>query len=158
MRVIDQEGKQLGIFPRREALRQAEDQNLDLVEVGPGASPPVCRIMDYGKYLYARTKREREAKKTQHVSQMKEVQFRPKTAEHDIAFKLKRAREFLSDGAKVRVRIRFRGRESWHPEIARDLLVRVSKELEDLSTIEQMPSMEGRSMLMILNPKRQTSG
>ena len=152
--MIDQEGKQLGIYSRREALRLAEDLDLDLVEVGPGARPPVCRVMDYGKYLYTRTKREREAKKTQRVSQMKEIQLRPKTAEHDIAFKVKRARQFLSDGAKVRVRIRFRGRESWHPQIARDLLVRVSKELEDLSSIEQMPSMEGRSMLMILNPKR----
>jgi len=144
----------LGVFPRREALRLAEEHELDLVEVGPGASPPVCRLMDYGKYLYTRTKREREARKSQKTSQVKEVQFRPKTAEHDIAFKIKRARKFLTDGDKVRARIRFRGRESWHPEIARDLLMRVAKEVEDLASIEQMPSLEGRSMLMILTPRR----
>ena len=154
MRVIDPEGKQLGVYPRREALRLADELQLDLVEVGPGAQPPVCRLMDYGKYLYTRTKREREARKAQRTSQVKEIQLRPKTAEHDINFKLRQARKFLEDGDKVRVRIRFRGREAWHPEIARDLLIRVSKDLDEVSSVEQIPSMEGRSMLMILGPKR----
>lgn len=126
---------------------------LDLVEVGPGASPPVCRLMDYGKYLYKRTKREREARKAQKSTEVKEIRLRPKTAEHDIAFKTRHIRRFLEDGNKVRVRIRFRGREAWHPEIARDLLMDIAKDVEDEGAIEKMPAMEGRSMLMILGPK-----
>jgi translation initiation factor IF-3 len=153
IRVIGPDGNQIGILPLREALRIADDMELDLVEVGPGASPPVCRLMDYGKYLYKRTKREREARKAQKSTEVKEIRLRPKTAEHDIAFKTRHIRRFLEDGNKVRVRIRFRGREAWHPEIARDLLMDIAKDVEDEGAIEKMPAMEGRSMLMILGPK-----
>jgi len=153
LRVIDADGKQLGIYPFREALRLAQEREVDLVEVAPEAKPPVCRLMDYGKYLYSRTKREREARKSQRRTEVKEIQFRPKTAEHDIRFKIKRIRKFLNEGAKVKVKIRFRSRESWYPEIARDLLMRVADEVADISSIEQMPSMEGRAMLMLLNAK-----
>ncbi len=152
--MIDAEGKQLGIYSRREALRLAEEKEVDLVEVGPGAVPPVCRLMDYGKFVYERTKREREARKTQRVAEIKEIRLHPKTAEHDVATKVRHTRKFIADGSKVRVRIWFRGRESWHPEIARDLLMQVAKETEDVASIEQVPSMEGRSMLMILTPKK----
>lgn len=131
----------------------AQELNLDLVEVAPAASPPVCRLMDYGKFLYARTKREREARRAQRTSDVKEIQLRPKTGEHDIQFKLKHIREFLSEGAKVRVRIRFRGRERSYPELARELLVRIAEEMADVSSIEQMPSMDGRTMIMLLSPK-----
>lgn len=134
-------------------MRLAHERELDLVEVAPNAEPPVCRLMDYGKYVYERTKREREARKAQKLTEIKEVQFRPKTAEHDLNFKVRQIRKFLDDGAKVRVRMRFRGRETWHPEIARDILIRVANEVSDASSIEQMPAMEGHTMLMILTPK-----
>lgn len=144
----------MGVFPRREALRLADELELDLVEVGPGANPPVCRMMDYGKYLYTRTKREREARKAQRTAEVKEIRLRPKTAEHDVNFKVKQIRKFLQNGSQVRVRIRFRGRESWHSDIGRDLLMQIAKDLSDESSIERMPSMMGRSMLMVLSPKR----
>lgn len=152
--MIGPDGKQMGVFPRREALRLADELELDLVEVGPGANPPVCRMMDYGKYLYTRTKREREARKAQRTAEVKEIRLRPKTAEHDVNFKVKQIRKFLQNGSQVRVRIRFRGRESWHSDIGRDLLMQIAKDLSDESSIERMPSMMGRSMLMVLSPKR----
>lgn len=152
MRVIDSDGKQLGILPRREALRLAEERSLDLVEVAPHAEPPVARLMDFGKYQYERAKREREARKaTKHI-EVKEIRLRPKTGEHDIAFKVRQARSFLENGAKVKVRIRFRGREITHPEVARAQLARIADELSDVSTIEQHPGFEGRTILMILAP------
>jgi translation initiation factor IF-3 len=152
LRVIDSDGKQLGILPRREALRLAEERSLDLVEVAPQADPPVAKLMDFGKYQYERAKREREARKARKEIEVKEIRLRPKTGEHDVAFKIRRAREFLESGAKVKVRIRFRGREITHLDVARRQLDRFAEELDDISIIEQRPGFEGRTMLMVLAP------
>lgn len=152
LRVIDSDGKQLGILPRQEALRLAVDRSLDLVEVAPNAEPPVAKLMDFGKYRYERAKREREARKARKEIEVKEIRLRPKTGEHDLQFKIRRAREFLETGAKVKVRIRFRGREITHPEVARKQLARIAEELSDVSTVEQRPGFEGRTILMILAP------
>jgi translation initiation factor IF-3 len=152
LRVIDSDGKQLGILPRREALRLAGERDLDLVEVSPNANPPVVKLMDFGKYQYERAKREREARKASKNIEVKEIRLRPKTGEHDLGFKVRQARSFLEGGAKVKVRIRFRGREITHPEVARDLMERIAKELSDVSAVEQRPGFEGRTILMILAP------
>ncbi|MEZ4664788.1 MAG: translation initiation factor IF-3 [Caldilineaceae bacterium] len=152
VRVIGADGQQLGIMPTRQALSIATEQELDLVEVAPNAAPPVCRLMDYGKYLYEKQKRERESRKAQKQIEVKEVRLRPKTDEHDIQVVLKRIRKFMSEGAKVRVRIRFRGREIAHPDVARTLMERVAKDVQDVAAVELMPSFEGRSMIMVLAP------
>ncbi len=154
VRLIGVEGQQLGILPVTEALEIAQEHDTDLVEVAPNADPPVCRLMDYGKYLYEAQKRERDARKTQTKVEIKEIRLRPKTGEHDIQYKLKRARGFLERGAKVRVRLRFRGREVTHPEVALDLLKRVADDLDDVSIVEKMPAKEGMTMLMILAPNK----
>jgi translation initiation factor IF-3 len=140
------------VIKTKEALAMAETQEVDLVEVAPNADPPVCRLMDYGKFLYEAQKRERSARKAQVQVEIKEIRLRPKTGEHDISFKLRDARRFLDRGAKVRVRIRFRGREITHPEVARDLLTRVAEELGDVAIVEKKPALEGMTMLMILGP------
>jgi translation initiation factor IF-3 len=152
LRVIDADGKQLGILPRREALRLAEERSLDLVEVAPQADPPVAKLMDFGKYQYERAKREREARKARKEIEIKEVRLRPKTGEHDLAFKARQARSFLASGAKVKVRMRFRGRERFNLDVAAKQFDTFAKELEDVSFIEQRPQFEGRTMLMILAP------
>jgi len=152
LRVIDADGKQLGILPRREALRLAGERELDLVEVSPNANPPVVKLMDFGKYQYERAKRDREARKASKNIEVKEIRLRPKTGEHDLAFKIRQARSFLESGAKVKVRIRFRGREITHPEVARAQMDRISGDLSDVSTIEQRPGFEGRTILMVLAP------
>jgi translation initiation factor IF-3 len=152
VRVIDDEGKQLGIMNTREALRMAEMKGVDLVEVSPNANPPVCRLMDYGKYVYERSKREREARKAQKVVEVKEIRLRPKTGEHDIGFKLRKARQFLTAGSKVKVRVVFRGREITHPEVGRELLSEILEDLSDVAVVEQRARSEGRSMIMILAP------
>ena len=152
MRVIDSDGKQLGILPRREALRLAEDRSLDLVEVAPNAEPPVAKLMDFGKYQYERAKREREARKSRKEIEVKEVRLRPKTDDHDIAFKVRQARSFLESGAKVKIRMRFRGREIYNLDVARKQFDHFAKELEDVGMIEQRPGFEGRTMLMIVAP------
>lgn len=154
MRVIDADGKQLGVLPRREALRLAEERSLDLVEVAPQAKPPVAKLMDFGKYQYERAKRDREARKARKDVEVKEIRLRPKTGEHDLAFKVRKARGFLENGAKVKVRIRFRGREITHPEVARRQLARIADDLADISAIEQHPGFEGRTILMILAPSK----
>lgn len=154
MRLIGVDGQQLGIMPTEKALSIAHEHNTDLVEVAPGAKPPVCRLMDYGKFLYEAQKRERDARKTQTKVEIKEIRLRPKTGEHDINYKLKRARTFLERGAKVRVRLRFRGREVTHPEVALDLMARIADELEDVSIVEKRPAKEGMTMLMILAPNK----
>jgi translation initiation factor IF-3 len=136
----------------RQAIRIAEEKELDLVEVAPNANPPVCRLMDYGKYLYEKQKRERDARKSQKQIEVKEVRLRPKTDEHDIQVVLKKIRKFVSEGAKVRVRIRFRGREIAHPDVARTMMKRVADDVADVAAVEAMPSFEGRSMIMILAP------
>jgi translation initiation factor IF-3 len=150
--VIDADGKQLGILPFREALRLAEERDLDLVEVAPNANPPVAKLMDFGKYQYERAKREREARKASKQIEVKEVRLRPKTGEHDIGFKARQARSFLESGAKVKVRMRFRGRERFNLDVARKQFDNFASVLEDVSFIEQRPAFEGRTMLMILAP------
>jgi translation initiation factor IF-3 len=150
--VIDSDGKQLGILPRREALRLAEERNLDLVEVAPQADPPVAKLMDYGKYQYERAKREREARKARKEIEVKEVRLRPKTDEHDVNFKVRQARSFLESGAKVKIRMRFRGREIYNLDVAKKQFDHFAEELADVGTIEQRPSFEGRTMLMIVAP------
>ncbi len=143
----------MGIVPLRDALESAQARDLDLVEVAPHAAPPVCRLMDYGKFLYEQAKKERKARKAQRA-EVKEIRLRPKTGEHDVAFKVRDARRFLNNGLKVKVRVRFRGREITYPEIGREMLNRIARELGDVAEIEQAPRMEGRSMLMILSPNK----
>ena len=152
LRVIDSDGKQLGILPRQEALRLAEERSLDLVEVAPQADPPVVKLMDFGKYQYERAKREREARKARKEVEVKEVRLRPKTDEHDINFKVRQARSFLESGAKVKIRMRFRGREIYNLDVAKKHFDHFARELEDVGTVEQRPSFEGRTMLMIVAP------
>ncbi len=153
VRVIGHDGKQIGILPLKEAMKLAEEQGLDLVEVAPQATPPVCRIMNYGKYKYQQSKKIQEAKKHQTIIQVKEVKIRPRTEEHDLQFKLRHAKRFLSEGNKVKVSMLFRGREIAHPEMGKELLERIIAELKDLMVIEQAPRLEGRSMVMLLAPK-----
>lgn len=152
MRVVSDDGEKLGIIPIEEALQLAEDKELDLVEVAPTAKPPVCRLMDYGKYLYEKQKRERESRKSQKQIEIKEVRLRPKTDKHDVDVVLKKIRKFVDTGAKVRVRIRFRGREIAHPEVARNIMKSVATSVADVAIVESMPSFEGKSMIMVLAP------
>jgi translation initiation factor IF-3 len=155
VRLIDQEGKQMGIYPIQEALRIAQERDVDLVEVAPAAKPPVCRLLNYGKFVYERAKKEKLARKSQRTVETKEIRMRPKIGAHDLAFKTKRIRKFLADGAKVRLRVRFRGRERSYPEIGRDMLKRVSEGLEDVAVVEQLPTIDqgARSVFMLLAPK-----
>lgn len=142
----------IGVVSLRDALNMAREKSLDLVEVSPNADPPVCRIMDYGKFLYDRDKRERKARKAQKNVEVKEIRLSPKIGEHDIAFRVRDAHKWLEEGLKVRVRVRFRGREITYPEIGRTMLQQVADRLSDVATVENPPRMEGRSMLMILSP------
>jgi translation initiation factor IF-3 len=130
------------------------EADLDLVEVSPNANPPVCKVMDYGKFLYEKAKREREARKAQKQIEIKEIRLRPKTSEHHRSFKVRNARRWLQEGMKVRARIRFRGREFHYPEIARESLTSIAEDLSDVAVVEQYPNMEGRTMLMVLAPKK----
>jgi translation initiation factor IF-3 len=154
VRVIDDEGQQLGILPIQEALRLAYERNLDLVEVAPNAVPPVCRLLDFGKFQYERQKKEREARKAQKVIEIKEIRLRPRTGEHDIEVKVRQTLSFLEEGAKVKVAVRFRGREITHPEIAREQLDLFAERVADVAVIEVQPSMEGRNLFMLLSPKK----
>jgi len=152
VRVIDANGEQLGVMHIRQAIDVANERELDLVEVAPNANPPVCRLMDYGKYLYEKQKRERESRKAQKQVDVKEVRLSPKIGEHDVQVALTKIRKFAKEGDKIRIRIRFRGREIHHPEVARELLQRVATEVQDVTTVEAMPNMDGRSMIMVLAP------
>jgi translation initiation factor IF-3 len=154
VRLIGADGHHVGVVPLRDALEQAQQAELDLVEVSPNANPPVCKVMDYGKFLYEKAKREREARKAQKQIEVKEIRLRPKTSGHHRSFKVRDARRWLEEGMKVKVRIRFRGREFHYPEIARELLRGIAEELEDIGTVEQHPNMEGRTMLMVIGPKK----
>jgi translation initiation factor IF-3 len=136
------------------ALAMAHEREMDLVEVSPAADPPVARVMDYGKFLYRQAKRERESRKAQKQIEVKEIRLRPKTTDHHKSFKVRDARRWLEDGMKVKVRIRFRGREITYPEIARQQLAEIAEELSDVAVVEQQPNMEGRTMLMILAPAK----
>lgn len=151
VRVVDPQG-QHGVYTREEALEMATQQDLDLVEIAPDADPPVCKIMDYGKYLYEQKKKDKEARKRQHHTQLKEVRFRPRTDTHDFDFKTKHAREFLEEGNKVRAYVQFRGRDIIYKEQGMKVLVRFIQELEDVSKVDQPPRMEGRRMTTILTP------
>lgn len=154
VRLIGVNGDQLGIIPLRDALRMAQEANLDLVNVAPQAKPPVCRIMDYGKFRYEQSKREKEARKNQKIIQIKEVRLSPAIEENDVQTKLKHVKKFLQNGDKVKLSIRFRGREITHQEIGRKILDRMAEEVKDLSEIERQPKLEGRQMIMILTPKQ----
>ncbi len=151
--MVSGEGEQLGILPISEALRIAAERELDLVEVAPEAAPPVCRIMDFGKFKYQQSRRAKDARKKQTIIQVKEVKMGPKTDEHDFQFKARHVRRFLEDGNKAKVTIRFRGREMAHTELGRKLLDRMSHDLTDIATIESFPKLEGRNLVMILTPK-----
>jgi translation initiation factor IF-3 len=152
VRVINPEGKQLGIYPIHQALSIAQELGLDLVEINPKSNPPVCRIMDFGKFKYEQKKQANLAKKKQKVIEVKEVKMRPKTDDHDFNFKLKHILRFLGEGNKAKVTIRFRGREIAHPETAARVLDRVIQEVGELAVVEQPYRMEGRTMTMILAP------
>ena len=151
--LIGNDGEQLGVFPTQEALNMAEEKDQDLVEVAPNSSPPVCRIMDYGKFKYQQSKRAHEAKKKQKIIHVKEVKLRPNTDQHDYDFKLKNAFRFLESGDKVKVLVFFRGREIVHRENGQKLLVRVTETLEDIAIVEQEAKQEGRTLCMIFAPK-----
>jgi len=153
--VIDETGQQLGIMPPPQALTIARQKGLDLVEISPTAVPPVCRIMDFGKYQYQEQKRTREAKKHQRVIEVKEIKFRPKVDEHDYDFKKKHIERFLADGDKVKATIFVRGREMAHPEIGRRILERLINELSDVAMAETMPRQEGNQMHVILTGRAQ---
>lgn len=152
VRLIDEEGENRGVVPLQNARRVAEEAGLDLVEVAPNANPPVCRVMDFGKFLYKQEKKEQEARKAQKKVEVKEIRLRPKTSDHHKAFKVRDARRWLKKGNKVKVRIWFRGREAHYPEIATGILDEIAEELSDVGMVEQKPSHEGRSMLMVLAP------
>lgn len=152
MRLIDEQGAQLGIVSLREALTLAEQRGLDLMEVAPNAVPPVCRIVDYGKFRYEQTKKDREARKNQKQAELKEVRLKPKTDDHDLEVKAKQARKFLLAGDKVKFTVRFRGREIFHPDIGREMLEQMAEDLRDVATVEQKPLMEGRALSLLLAP------
>jgi len=153
VRVINADGEQLGVMETRDAIRSAEEQGLDLVEVAPTAKPPVCRIMDFGKYKYEMAKKAHESKKNQTVILVKEIKFRPRTDEHDVNFKTNNIKRFLEEGHKVKVTVMFRGREMAHTDQGRSLLERVVSELQNEAVVEQSPRMEGRNMILLLGAK-----
>ncbi|MBO9326754.1 MAG: translation initiation factor IF-3 [Roseiflexus sp.] len=154
VRLIDENGVQVGIVPIRDALSMAEERGLDLVEVAPNAVPPVCRILDYGKFCYEQSKKEREARKNQKQVEVKQIRLEPKTNEHDLEVKAKQARRFLLEGDKVKFNLRFRGREIFHQEIGLEMLERMAEELRDISVVEQRPTMEGRVLTLLLAPNQ----
>ncbi|MBN1146096.1 MAG: translation initiation factor IF-3 [Anaerolineales bacterium] len=154
VRLIGPEGENVGVVAIEDAQRMAREAELDLVEVAPNADPPVCRVMDFGKFVYERAKKEREARKAQTKIEVKEIRLRPKTNEHHRNLKVKDARRWLEDGMKVKVRIRFRGREITYPEIALNDLKEVADMLSDVAEVEQAPGLEGRTMLMVLAPNK----
>lgn len=154
VRLIDEEGTQVGIIPTREALDMARERGLDLVEVAPNAIPPVCRLMDYGKFRYEQSRKERESRRNQHVVELKEVRIRPKIDDHDLETKGRQAAKFLDGGDKVKLTVTFRGREMAHPDIGKGLLDQLADILRPHGAIEQTPRLEGRAMTMMMNPLR----
>lgn len=154
VRLIGAEGENVGLVTIQKALDLAKEAELDLVEVAPSAVPPVCRIMNYGKFLYERTKKEREARKSQTKIEIKEIRLRPKTNEHHRGFKTRDARRWLEEGMKVKVTVRFRGREITYPEIALEDLKEIAEELADIATVEQKPNLEDKNMSMLLSPTK----
>ncbi|HHU95348.1 MAG TPA: translation initiation factor IF-3 [Alcaligenaceae bacterium] len=157
VRLIGIEGEQLGIVKIAQALEMAEEHDIDLVEISPTAVPPVCRLMDYGKFRYQEQKRQQEARAKQKVVQLKEVKFRPGTDEGDYNVKLRNVRRFIEDGDKVKVSLRFRGREMAHQELGMRVLERVRDDVEDICQVESFPRLEGRQMVMVLAPRKKTA-
>ncbi len=155
VRLIGPQGENIGVVTIEEARRVAREAELDLVEVAPNSDPPVCRVMDFGKFIYERAKKEREARKAQTKIEVKEIRLRPKTNEHHRDLKVRDARRWLEGGMKVKVRIRFRGREISYPEIALNDLKEIAEDLSDVAVVEQAPGLEGRTMLMVLAPGKQ---
>jgi len=156
VRVINLQGEQLGIFPIAEALNIAREASRDLVEVSPTTSPPVCRIMDYGKFKYEQSKKTYQAKKKKHVprvTHIKEIKVRPKTEEHDLQFKIRHIKKFLTQGDKAKITLIFRGREITHPERGKEVMDRIAEEIEDVGIVENPAKLEGRNMIMLLAPK-----
>jgi translation initiation factor IF-3 len=153
VRLIDEKGTQIGIVPTVEALDKAKEAGLDLIEVAPQANPPVCKILDYGKYKFEQEKKLRETKKKQKQIKMKEIRMQPKIEEHDLQFKTKHIQEFLEEGNKVKVTIRFRGRELAHTELGRDVLDKILEMIDTPFSVDKKPAMEGRFMSMIISPK-----
>ncbi|MFW8564774.1 translation initiation factor IF-3 [Orrella sp. 11846] len=157
VRLIGQDGEQLGIVKTAQALRTAEEENVDLVEIAPNATPPVCRLMDYGKFRYQEQKRQAEARAKQKTVQVKEVKFRPGTDEGDYQVKLRNVRRFLEDGDKAKITLRFRGREMAHQELGMRVLERVRDDLGETATVEAMPKLEGRQMVMVVAPRKKAA-
>ena len=153
IRLISESGEQLGIMSAQEALRVAEERNLDLVKISPTAVPPVCRLMDYGKYRFEQTKREKEARKNQRVVEIKEVRMSPSIDVNDFNVKLRNAQKFLSEGNRVKVTVRFRGREMAHTDIGQGLLLKFAEECQDVAVMDKQPKLEGRHMSIFLSPK-----
>ena len=152
IRLIDHEGDNHGVVRPEDAIRMAEEVGLDLVEISPNANPPVCKIMDFGKFKYEQQKRESEARKKQKTIDVKEVKFRPNTDTHDYDVKMRNVTRFLEAGDKVKVTLRFRGREMAHQNLGRDLLERVAEDIKEIGKVENMPKMEGRQMIMMIGP------
>jgi len=153
VRLIDAEGNQVGVMSAKQALEIAEESGLDLVKIAPQAVPPVCRVMDYGKFRFEQMKKEKEARKRQHIMETKEIRLTPNIDTHDINFKAKNAQKFLQDGDKVKVSVKFRGREMAHTDLGEDLLVKFAEMCSDVSVVEKQPKLEGRLMAMFLAPK-----
>lgn len=152
VRVVDENSEQMGVLPLDEALKLAQERELDLVEVAPNSVPPVCRLLDYGKFRYLQTKREREARRTRKTTELAEVRFRPRIGAHDLDSKVGKIRELLDEGTKVRVSVMFRGREITHPELGVKILRNVAETLKDVSKLQRAPAMEGRYMVIHLSP------
>jgi translation initiation factor IF-3 len=157
VRLIDEEGQQVGVVPTFDALQMARERGLDLVEVAPNAMPPVCRLMDYGKYRYEQSRKERESRRNQHVVELKEVRIRPKIDDHDLETKGRQAAKFLDAGDKVKLTVLFRGREMAHPDLGKALLDQLADQLRPHGVVEQPPRMEGRTMIMFMAPLRAKS-
>lgn len=154
VRLVDSDGTMLGIMPAKDAQKMATTKNLDLVKIAPKAVPPVCKIMDYGKYMFEIAKKEKEARKNQRIINVKEVWIKPMIEEHDFSFKAKNAYRFLKDGDKVKVSVRFRGREMNYTSLGEQMLNKFAEAVEEVGTVERKPKLEGRNMTMILNPKQ----
>ncbi len=154
VRLVDENGQMVGIVPLREALERAREAGLDLVEVAPQATPPVCKILDYGKFKYEQQKKAAAARKKQRQVELKEIKMRPNIDENDYQVKMRKVKEFLEEGDKVKITMRFRGREVTHPEIAMQVMNRVREDVAELGKVEQMPRLEGRQMVMVLAPLR----
>src|SRR5215471_16255669 len=153
VRLVDERGQMVGVVDRNEALAMASDVGLDLVEIAPNADPPVCKILDFGKYKYEEQKKKNEARKKQKIIEVKEIKLRPSIDDHDYDVKMRSMVKFIEEGDKVKVTMRFRGRELAHQELGMDVLVRVKDDLDEIAKVEQMPRMEGRQMIMVMSPK-----